>query len=319
MRLRNAHRVLLAAAMALGVGLAAPAPALARTEPVEGEAEAKTARAALIAARQAALERALAELPVDADPEQVKRVLARAEAWTSAYRILEQDQDGGRVRLRVEVEVDTKRLAKRVAKRVEGGPAGFRLGDLAVTSGTCATSYQADVAGELEAFGIVEQKGLHALDLALTCRDLGTVSWTQTEAAEVTIVARGPGGELARATATSFGEHAQAARGAALEQANADLARGLLDELRGGVMIWVENPRPASRVRKLVESMRRSVIGVDSARVAAIGADGAVGVRVTGSLEAKGLEAALSELEMPGFTLSGYRANGERELHVTIQ
>lgn len=315
MRLRNFS---LAAAVALGL-MGGPSLAMARTEPVEAEAQAKTARKALLAARKAALELALSELPVEADPEQIKAVMARAEAWTSAYRILEQEQEGANVRLKVEVEVDTKRLAKRVAKRVEGGPAGFRLGSLSVASGTCASSYERDLSDELEAFGIVEENGLHAIDLELECRDLGTVSWTETSAAKVTIVARGPGGELSRATATSFGDAVEGARSAALEQASADLSQGLLEELRGGVMLWVDNPKPAARVRKLVEGLRRSVIGVESANVASIGADGSVGIRITGSLAAAGLKAALADLVLPGFSLTGYRANGERELHVKIQ
>ncbi len=103
--------------------VAAPIEASASVPAQEGAAD-RARDQAIAGARKAALEQAIAALDVARDEAAVKDVLARPEAWTAAYRVLEVSARDGQIEVRIEVEIDIPRLRKRVATPAAGGSRG---------------------------------------------------------------------------------------------------------------------------------------------------------------------------------------------------
>jgi hypothetical protein len=89
--------------------VAAPIEARAQVTADVGAAD-RARDQAIAAARKAALEQAISSLDVTRDEAAVKDVLARPEAWTAAYRVLEVSARDGSIEVRIEVDVDIPRL-----------------------------------------------------------------------------------------------------------------------------------------------------------------------------------------------------------------
>jgi hypothetical protein len=275
---------------------------------------------AIAAARKAALEQAIASLDVTRDEAAVKDVLARPEAWTAAYRVLEVTARDGGIEVRIEVEIDIPRLRKRVSESGPNrGPHGFRFGKLA-TSG-CPAIDDAALREPLRAYGIIADGGDATLSLSVTCTDRGAVTHTHVRAAAVEIVATSRGAiELeVRFSTQGFAEEIGAATQIALDRGVAELADELAVAARGDLELRVEKPWPAVRVGVLERTLRESVIGVDSVELAGIAADGSALLRVGGRLDAKQLGAALGGLTFSGFALVGLRVDGAHALVVRMQ
>lgn len=316
--------------LALAVGISA-IPTMAAAAPIEASAGVPTQEGAadrardqaIAAARKAALEQAIAGLDVARDEAAVKDVLARPEAWTAAYRVLEVSAKAGQIEVRIEVEIDIPRLRKRVAAKTPGGSRagtnGFAFGKVAASG--CAALDEAALREPLRAYGIISDTGAATLSLSITCTDRGAVTHTHMRAAAVEIVATSKGAvELeVRSDAQGFAEQLEAATQIALDRGIAELADELAVAARGDLELRVEQPWPAARVSVLERTLRESVIGVDVVELSGIAADGSVRLRVGGRLDAKQLAAAIGGLTFPGFELVGLRVDGAHSLRVRMQ
>ncbi|MFV8753011.1 hypothetical protein ACNOYE_20890 [Nannocystaceae bacterium ST9] len=325
MRLARAARIVavpLIAALIL-------APAIAGAAPVEGlgtskvdpEAAARSRDRAVTAARKAALEQAIAGITdVSVDPDAVAQVLDRAETWTAAYRILEVAEQDGAMQARVEVDIDVPRLRKRIAVRdATTRPKGFAWGG--VSASGCGEVEDARLEDPLRAYGIVADQSKTTLTLALTCSDRGAVSHTHVRAAEVTISAKLAGElELSRTVeARAFSEDGDEAIASAIDRALGELAEQLAVHARGDLELRVEQPWPAARVRRLELTLRESVMGVDSAELAGIMADGAAVLRVQGKIDVNTLGQRMQTLAFPDFRLVGLRIDATHALRARME
>jgi hypothetical protein len=298
---------------------AAPIEATGTVSAEQGEAD-RARDKAIAAARKAALEQAIASVDTPVDPEAVKQVLARADAWTAAYRVLEVRSDDAGVEVRIEAEIDLPRLRKRIAEP-DASPsrAGFAWGGLKATG--CPAVDETAIRDSLRAYGIVADDGATKLSLALTCTDRGAVTHTHVHAAAVEIVARTQGEvELeVRFVTQGFAEDLGEASTIALDRAVAELADELAVEARGELELRVERPWPAARITTLSNALRDAVLGVDAVELAGIASDGSVLLRVAGTIDASGLGRRLQEASFPGFGLVGLRVDGAHALRVRMQ
>ncbi|MFO7562598.1 MAG: hypothetical protein R6X02_08130 [Enhygromyxa sp.] len=275
---------------------------------------------AITAARKAALEQAIASVDVPVDPKAVEQVLARPDAWTGAYRVLEVRSTSAGVEVRIEVDVDLPRLRKRIAEpSATSKRAGFAWG--ALTSTGCPAIDEDGIRDSLRSYGIVAADGPTKISLALTCSDRGAVTHTHVRAAGVEIVARMRGEvELeVRVASQGFAEELGEATTIALERSLAELADELAVAARGDLELRVERPWPAARVTTLSKALREAVLGVDAVELAGIAADGSVILRVGGSIDANTLGRRLQEASFPGFALVGLRVDGAHALRVRLQ
>jgi hypothetical protein len=315
--------------LALGLTLAVLAPSgRAEAAPIEatgsvsaeaGEADRARERA-IAAARKAALEQAISSVDTPVDPEAVKQVLARADAWTAAYRVLEVRSSEAGVEVRIEAEIDLPRLRKRIAEpSAAPSRAGFAWG--ALSSKGCPTIDEAGIRDTLGAYGIVAADGPSKLSLAITCSDRGAVTHTHVHAAAVEVVARTQGEVQleVRFSTQGFAEDIGEATTIALDRAVAELADELAVEARGDLELRVEQPWPAARVTTLTTALRDAVLGVNAVELAGIASDGSVLLRVGGSIDASALGRRLQEASFPGFALVGLRVDGAHALRVRMQ
>jgi hypothetical protein len=319
----RSHLFVLAVVGAVGISAAARVEAA----PIEASASAESSEAArardqaLEAARKAALEQAIDSIEIAVDEAAVKAVLARAEAWTAAYRVLEVRELDNGIEVRIEAEIDIPRLRKRIAATSSKStrPSGFRFGGLSTTD--CPAIDEAALTEPLRAYGILADGGDATLSLAITCKDRGAVSHTHVHAAAVEIVATAAGGvELeARFATQGFAEDVDAATRIALERGVAELADELAVEARGDLELRVEQPWPAARVGQLERTLREAVLGVDAVELAGIAADGSAILRIGGRIDAKQLGRALQDLSFSGFALVGLRIDGAHALRVRMQ
>lgn len=295
-------------------GLLAP---VAHAAPVRGEGKASAsetkqpnlarARArALRRARRSALEAALGQVdgPIDGDAR--KSVLGSAEAWTGAYRILAEANDGQDVRIELEVEIDLVRLTKRVRKREAGaGAPMFRLGDVGATE-ACGDPdvLAAVVREELSSSGAVALEGkADGLDVALDCEILGPVRHTYLHAVRIRTTATTEGRTVVERISPGFATSADDALAAGLRRALGDVSDALGERRRGQIRLRVRSPLPSAKVRRLETAMRNSVLGVDTVELAAI-ERGLVELRVRGKLTAETLSRRLDALSVPGLSLT---------------
>lgn len=294
------------------VTLAAALCTRAEAAPVEGsgsaeiDADAGAAAArkkALSRARRAALDAALSSVPAPVDATAKKAVTKAADAWTGAYRILEQSSDGAKVTVRVEVDIDTVRLGKRVAKKQEK-PTGarFGLGEI-VTDDACAAAETAWIRSELTALGAVSKAGKEAVTLELSCRELGAVRYTHMQAATVRATATGDRATLAQIAVHGFGADGPEAVRAGVQKALEDVALRLRAHASGRVLVRVESPLPSARVRRFEQALRNSVQGVDDVDVVGI-EPGVVRLGVEGDLSARLLADRIEGLSLPGFSVT---------------
>lgn len=271
-------------------------------------------------ARKAALEQAISSVEIPTDAGALAQVLARAEAWTAAYRVLEVITTPNSLEVRVEVEIDVPRLRKRIAAAAASQrPSGFRFGKLQASG--CAAIDEAELTEPLRAYGILSDGGDATLSLAITCKDRGAVANTHVRAAAVEIAAKTTGAvELELSFASQgFAEDIDVATRIALDRALGELADEFAVEARGELELRVEQPWPAARVASLERSLREAVIGVDAVELAGIAADGSAVLRIGGGIDAKQLGRALQDLSFPGFGLVGLRVDGAHALRVRMQ
>jgi hypothetical protein len=325
----SARLAVLAVASALAtISSASTFSARAEAAPIEasgsasaGEGNADRARdEATAKARKAALEQAIASVEIPTDPAALAQVLARADAWTTAYRVLEVTSTPGQLEVRVEVEVDVPRLRKRIAVAAGGQrPSGFAFGDLRASG--CTGIDEAAVTEPLRAYGILSDAGDATLSLSITCKDRGAVANTHVRAAAVELTAKTRGAVELELSFTSqgFAEAIDVATRIALDRALGELADEFAVVARGELELYVEQPWPAARVASLERSLREAVIGVDAVELAGITADGTAILRVGGRIDAKQLGRALQDLSFPGFALVGLRVDGAHALRVRMQ
>lgn len=324
--MRFARVVVLAAVLAASSSVAAR---ISHAAPIEGigtskvdpEAGARSRDRAVTAARKAALEQAIAGIvDVSVDADAVKQVLARAETWTAAYRILEVGEQDGNMQARVEVDIDVPRLRKRIAVRDAAAKAkGFAWAGVSATG--CGPIDESRLEAPLRAYGIVADQSETQLALTLTCSDRGAVSHTHVRAATVTIAATLTGElELSRKVeARGFAEDGAEASATAIDRALGELAEQLAVHARGDLELRVEQPWPAARVRRLELTLRESVMGVDTAELAGITADGAAVLRVQGRVDINTLGQRMQTLTFPDFRLVGLRIDATHALRVRME
>ncbi|MEE9386953.1 MAG: hypothetical protein V3V08_26340 [Nannocystaceae bacterium] len=274
---------------------------------------------ALLLARRAAMQAALDSL--DGEPRVPAGWLDQAQRWTTAYRVLEHGQVGDEVVVRVEVEIDVGRLRKRLAAPGRKERVGFRFGG--ISSNTGCVTLDADTARDLlRTTGVVAGEAedtLPRLMLSLRCSPLGAVAFTYLHAVRSEVVARGPGGILAMARATGFGDDGRAAVDVAGRAALAELAAALGERFQKGVELTVEHPWPAAHVRHLVRALNEAVVGVRSAAISGVAHSGATRIRIEGDLDAASLVQELRGLHFSTFSLSEVSANAPHAVHVRLQ
>lgn len=304
------------------------APAAAEAAPIEASAsapheEGSSDRArdeAVTAARKAALEQAIAEIEIAVDETAVQQVLARAEAWTGGYRLLEVVDEGGTLTVTIEAEIDLPRLRKRIAKTSKRESSGGLIW-AGLRSEGCGSLSEDQLLDPLRAYEIVADEGDTKLAIEVRCIDRGAVSHTHVEAAAVELVASTSGAVERRVELSTqgFSEDIAAAREIALDRAVSELADELAVQARGDLELRVEQPWPAARVGILESRLRDAVLGVDRAELAGIAADGTAILRVVGEVEIEALGRQLQGLSFPGFRLVGLRVDTPHALRVRMQ
>lgn len=319
------------AALALGT-FTAPASALAAPFAGEGTAaipeggdRQASRRQALERARRAALEAAIAEIAAQGgvvDPAARTRVLAGASAWTSAYRILRQGDDGATATIQVEVELDLPRLEKLLdpaasAPAPSAGPPLPVLGE--VQAEGCPDEVVGHVGEHLIARGLVAGAGAGSrLDVRLRCEPLGWVAQAQVHGARVVVQAGVAGGEALRGEAIGFAGDPTAAAGEGLRRALVDVGEAYHRGADPAVAITLELPWPAARVRRVEKAIRDSIVGVRSVALAGVAADGAVVLRIDGSLGVEALAQRLRALSIPGAPLRILSVDGPQRITATF-
>lgn len=326
----RAPRGLAAAASLLAVllgGLPAWAAPFAGTghAPISEKVDSLKARnQALERARRAALEAALEQVgPPDA--VQRKKILDDAAVWTRAYRVLQQGDDGATATAVVSVEIDTGRLSKvlalPVAPAAKEGPAL-----VAVRGEGCAEGAAEAVAQRWIKAGLLRDgrggtiSAASARTLELRCRELGTVAYPRGVVVEAAVVLRGEGRDgAASATATGFAPDAAAAAASALESASNQVSGAMSVQTAGGLRLRLSTPWPAARVRRLERVIAESVIGAQAVKVAAVGGDGSVTLKIDGPLSAAELQERLAAVQVPGATLVALEVEAPDVVHARLQ
>lgn len=273
---------------------------------------------ALVEARTEALRAAIADLSLERTPAAAE-VLANPQPWTAAYRVLEQTRDGDEMVLRLEVDIDVPRLAKRLQPPRPGSSGGYRIGRVDGLD-ACLGVDRARVVEPLAALGLVTEAGDRPeLSLSLECRALGKVAFTYLHAATVTVVASGPQGVLTRRSDTAFADDAPGATAAALHGALSDVAARIAARGEGRLVLVVERPWPAPNVRKLQAALADAVLGVRAVALDGIERNGAVRLRIDGDLDARELVRQLEAMHFSGFELADLTVETSHAVHVRLQ
>jgi hypothetical protein len=282
-------------------------------------------RQALLRARHKALENALAELSGPIDKDARKAVLGAIDAWTGAYRVLSESSRGDVTQVEVEVDIDTRRLAKRVSVRPAQSRAPMFVPGKVEIEGECGHAVDRHVIAELAAVGAVASAdrrtgaaGGDVLDLRLQCRPLGLVRHTFVHAARVSLEATAREVRVAHVTAHGFARDDLGAVSAAVQRAVGDVGPKLGAHRRGELVIRVQSPLPAARVRRLERAISDSVLGVDRVELAGLAADGSVLLRVAGGLSSRALASQLEGLSLPGFSLTISDIDGPDTLTIRL-
>lgn len=277
-------------------------------------------------ARRAALEGALEQMG-PAEPGARKRVLDEAGVWTRAYRVLQQSDDGATATAVVSVEIDTARLAKALAgagpaaapaPAQSGAPALAQVRDEGCPAGAGEALAQRMIqAGQLRDGRGGTISGV-AVTLELRCRELGAINYPRGLALEAAMALRG-GPSPAAASAVGFGPDAAAATADAIARLQGQVAPSMSPRTAAGVELRLAAPWPAARVRRLEKAIRESVIGVQGVRVAGVGGDGSVTLRVEGPLSAAELQERLAAVQLPNATLVVGEVEGPHVVHARLQ
>ncbi|GEM_PF-5996798 len=272
---------------------------------------------ALRKAKIDSLRAAIDGLVVALDAAEVTAVLASHELWTGAYRIVDEGRIEGRSSIQIEVEVDLPRLTKRVAKsKPRPRTRGYRLGKVVLEG--CASNVIDAVLAPLRLHEIfVEAPASDPLHFKVRCEALGRASFTSTEVARVAVTIGGAlkGSSVGAGLATSA-EQAQRIAG---ERAGADLAQKLTMRLAADVVVRIEEPWPASRIRRIEGALREAVMGVREAELVAIEPSGTLRIDVLGdTLDAATLTRELKLLSFPDFQLDDIRIDSPYEITIRL-
>jgi hypothetical protein len=304
----------------LGEAAAAPFTGKGSAPLAEGSDRAAARKTALERARRAAIEAALAELSGPLTPAARAQALTTAAAWTSSYRVLSQLDDGATLTVEIAAEIDLGRLEKAVtpAAAPQGARALPRLA--AVSSEGCAGELAGELGRLLAARGVIaadDAAAAGSIEASLRCEALGQVSPARAFGAAATVTLRMAGSPPLRGEARAFSGDPAAAEREAVARVSAGLADSLQAE-EEGIVVRVAAPWPAARLRRLERAIAASVVGVRAVSVAGIAADGAVLLRVEGSLAAAALASKLEGLATPGARLERVSVRGERLIEVAL-
>ncbi|MDC0715865.1 hypothetical protein [Nannocystis bainbridge] len=279
---------------------------------------------ALERARRAALEAALEQVG-PADAVQRKKIMDAAAVWTRAYRVLQQGDDGATATAVVSVEIDTGRLSKALA--LPAAPVTKEAPALVAVRGEgCAEGAAEAVAQRWIKAGLLRDgrggtiSAGSARTLELRCRELGAVAYPRGVVAEAAVVLRGEGRDgAASATATGFAPDAAAAAAAALESATNQVSSSMSVQTASGLRLRLTTPWPAARVRRVERAIAESVIGAQAVKVAGVGGDGSVILKIDGPLSAADLQERLAAVQVPGATLVALEVEGPDVVHARLQ
>jgi hypothetical protein len=292
-------------AIALGL-LVLGAPPTATAAPFEGRASAPTkdrtaaeARAeAVRKARQEALEVAVEQLEGPVDPRARQAILSSIDAWTGAYRIVEQSVAPDEIIVAIEVEIDVARLTKRLRPRADAemSSGGLRLGNIRAHG--CGEHHRA-FAQELLDAKVFRRDGAGAsTDLRVRCETLGRVEHTFLDVARIDIEYRIGGLRAEVLHATGFGRASEGALMSAFGRASGAFLQRF-SAGSSGLAVLVRPPARAASVRHLERKLRDSVVGVDDVRLTAIRPDGTIELSIFGSIDARRLAEQLAQINLP--------------------
>lgn len=306
-------------------------PAMGEAAPIRGTGSAKTsewkkggtterARArAIRRARLDALAAALTKVPGAKDPASVKAVSKAGEAWTGAYRVVNERVVAGSVSVELDVEIDLARLGKRVSPQVLGTAKGarYQLGALEVQP-ACEDA-AASLEDDLVALGAVSRTGKATpVDVSVQCRPLGPVPHTLLHATSVVVVAKSGERVVAQQTRPGFGLDPTTARARALLEALDDVAATLRQHRDDQIIVRIESPLPADRIRRLQRAMVDRISGVRKASLHGIDPDGAVRLRVEGSMDARKLGRRLQALNESEISITIVGVDGKDALTIRL-
>ncbi len=275
---------------------------------------------ALRRARLAALQAALEQLDEPVDDAAKNAVLKDGTRWTGAYRILTERVDPDGVRLELEVDIDIARLSKFVAPARAPAPSKVRYHVEGVTvDGGCSVEGE-QVARDLERLGVARSKvgASEPVAVKLSCNGLGPVPNTLLQAVTIRVEATAAGTTLVASDEAAFGVDEQTARERGAGAVAEALATALLED-PGGVVVRIESPHPASRVRRLQRAMADQVKGVRKATLVGIDPDGSVRLRLDGSASADAIARGLRALSMPDFSITIVGVHDARGLTVRLR
>lgn len=275
---------------------------------------------ALRRARLAALQAALGQLDGPVDDAAKTAVLKDGTRWTGAYRILTEQVDPDGVRLELEVDIDIARLAKFVAPAGAPAPSTVRYHVEEISTDRGCSVEEEQVALDLERLGVARAKvgASEPVAVKLSCNALGPVPNTLLQAVKIRVEAKAGGATLAVSDEAAFGvdEHSARQRGAGAVAES--LATALLED-PGGVIVRIESPHPASRVRRLQRAMAEQIKGVREATLVGIDTDGSVRLRLDGRASADAIARALQALSMPDFSITIVGVHDARGLTVRFR
>ncbi|TPV92981.1 MAG: hypothetical protein B7733_22720 [Myxococcales bacterium FL481] len=281
----------------------------------------------MLEARRAALRAAISDLALERSAV-AEQVLARPQPWTAAYRVLEQRVEAGQVLVRLEVDIDLPRLAKRLHPPPPGSQPAYRLGRIDGLE-RCPGVDRQRVVEPLAAVGLVVREvgpatappasDSRELALELSCRVLGKVAFTYLHAATVTARVTGPAGVMARHADTAFADDGDGAVAAAMHGALSDIAARLATRRNESLVVIVEEPWPAQNVRRFQTALAEAVLGVRQVTLDGLEQTGAVRLRVDGDLDARALVRQLRELQFPGFELADFTLESSHAVHVRLE
>jgi hypothetical protein len=313
--------------LALALAWCAPTAAAAALAPYKGsgstpigaDGSASAVRSkALAKARKAALEAALAEITGPIDKAAKKTVLKSADAWTGAYRVLTEREEGSIVTIEVEVDVDVARQRKRLTTAPSvGSQPLYRVDGVEVAAG-CGDARTLGARVEDELGGATAKDGT-PVRVRVECTSLGAVPHTFLHAAKVELVAETDGRLVARIEHDGFAADAPTTIATAVAEAAGELASKLAVHRRGTVALRVESALPAARVRRLERALTQSVVGVARVELVRVDPRGAIVLRVHGQLDAGALGQALEQLQTPGLRASVVALEGPDALSIRLQ
>ncbi len=271
-------------------------------------------------ARLAALKIAIDGLEGRVDKEAKASVARDGTRWTGAYRIVSEQVDPAGIRVELDVDIDLARLAKFVAPAGAPTPAKVRFHLGALSAGRGCTVEAAQVGDDLARLGVSKAPVGDSAPVAvvLECESLGHVPNTLLQAVRIHVDARAAGRTLLDSQEAAFGVDEQSARERGAGAVADVLAAELLGD-PGGVVLRVESPHPASRVRRLQQALTDRVPGVRNAALVGIDPDGSVRIELVGKASADEIARRLESLGLPDFDVSIVGVHDTRSLTVRLR